>query len=254
MDGHSTVNAIDVHNLSLKLDDAVILQDVSFAIPQNSFTAIIGPNGAGKSTLLKCLAMLHSHWMGDITIQSRPARAYSHRELARAIAYVPQQTATLPPFTITDFMAMSQYAWDKENTTAINDALERTGLSHMKERRIDTLSGGETQKLFIAAALAQNAPIILLDEPTAFLDPKYQREIRTLLAQLKQDGLTIIAVSHNINAAIACADTVIALKHGKLLYNQPPAEIMTQEALAALYDTTFTFTTHPTTGAPIIVE
>ena len=248
------MNAIDAHNLSLKLDDAAILHDVSFAIPQNSFTAIIGPNGAGKSTLLKCLAMLHSHWTGNITIQDRPVRAYSHRELARAIAYVPQQTAPLPPFTITDFMAMSQYAWDQENVTAIADALERTGLFELKERRINTLSGGETQKLFIAAALAQNAPILLLDEPTAFLDPKYQREIRTLLTQLKQDGLTIIAVSHNINAATSCADTVIALKQGRLLYNQPPAEIMTQEALATLYDTTFTFTTHPTTGAPIVVE
>ena len=247
------MNAIDVHNLSLKLDDAAILQDVSFAIPQNSFTAIIGPNGAGKSTLLKCLAMLHSHWTGDITIKERSIRAYSHRELARTIAYVPQQTTPLPPFTITDFMAMSQYAWDKENSTAIAAALERTGLSHLKERRIDTLSGGETQKLFIAAALAQNAPITLLDEPTAFLDPKYQSEIRTLLTQLKQDGLTIIAVSHNINAATTCADTILALKQGHLLYNLPPAKIMTQGALGALYDTTFTFTTHPTTGKPIIV-
>ncbi len=247
------MNAIDVHNLSLKLDDTAILHDVSFAIPQNSFTAIIGPNGAGKSTLLKCLAMLYSHWTGDIAIQGRSISAYSHRELARAIAYVPQQTTTLPPFTITDFMSMSQYAWDKENGNAIEAALERTGLSNLKERRIDTLSGGETQKLFIAAALAQNAPIILLDEPTAFLDPKYQREIRTLLAQLKQDGLTIIAVSHNINAATACADTILALKQGHLLYNLPPAEIMTQETLSALYDTTFTFTPHPVTGKNIIV-
>ena len=248
------MNAIDVHNLSLKLDDALILQDVSFAIPQNSFTAIIGPNGAGKSTLLKCLTMLYSHWTGEIAIQGHLIRAYSHRELARAIAYVPQQTAALPPFTITDFMAMSQYAWDKENESAITDALERTGLSSLKNRRINTLSGGETQKLFIAAALAQNAPIILLDEPTAFLDPKYQREIRVLLAQLKPDGLTIITVSHNITAAMACADTVIALKQGHLLYDLPPAEIMTQKNLAVLYDTAFTFTTHPTTGAPIVVE
>ena len=248
------MNAIDVHNLSLKQDDTFILQNVSFSIPQNSFTAIIGPNGAGKSTLLKCLAMLHSHWTGDITIQGRPIRSYSHRELARTIAYVPQHTTALPPFTVTDFMAMSQYAWEQENTSAIADALERTGLSQFKNRKINTLSGGETQKLFIAAALAQNAPILLLDEPTAFLDPKYQREIRSLLTQLKQDGLTIIAVSHNINAATTSADTVIALKQGRLLYNLPPAEIMTQEALATLYDTTFTFTTHPTTGAPIVVE
>ena len=109
------------------------------------------------------------------------------------------------------------------------------------------------QKLLIASALAQNTPIMLLDEPTAFLDPKYQHEIQSLLAQLRQEGKTIVTISHDINAAAAMADTIIALKNGHLLYNLPPSEMMTPSKLNTLYDTQFTFGKHPDTGKNIVL-
>lgn len=250
------MNAIDVHNLSLSLGQTPILKNVSFSVQENSSIAIIGPNGAGKSSLLKCLDRLHACWTGSITVKGRDLRQYSNRELARAVSYVPQMTTALPPFTVSEFIQMSRYAWDRKTPSdkQISLALERTGMDTMLERRLDTLSGGETQKLLIASALAQNAPIILLDEPTAFLDPKYQRDIRELLAQLKQDGMTIITVSHNLNAASASADYILAMKQGELLYHLPPSEIMVASRLKELYDTDFTFAKHPVTGNAIVID
>lgn len=224
-----------------------MLSDVSFHLRRGEFLCVTGPNGAGKTTLLQCLLRLAEGAEGKCLLAGRPLSSYSRRELARWMSYVPQTDGETVPFTAEDFVLLSRYAHldrfqslGEADRRAARQALSRTGALEFAARPVCSLSGGEKQKVYIAAALAQEAPMLLLDEPTTFLDPRHQAEIRGLLRRLHGDGgATIVMVTHDINLAALCGDRVLALKDGVVEFFGPAADFLTPGVLERLYGLPF---------------
>ncbi len=252
--------AIAVKNFSLELGGAKILQNVSFSVRPGDYLSIVGPNGAGKTTLLKCLNRVLTGGSGDVRIGGRPLEEISQRELARMVSYVPQLDGRSLPFTVAEFMAMGRYPYlssfsgiREQDRRELNDAACQAGIENLLERQLDTLSGGERQKVFIAAALAQGAQIMLLDEPTTFLDYRHQVEVGRLLARLNREGgKTVLAVTHDLNSALDCCNRALALKQGEIVFDGPPVELLQENRLREIYRTGFTFIEQPGSELPFI--
>ncbi len=213
------MNIIEVHNLSFGYSGAEVLQDLSFEVGRQSFLAIAGPNGAGKSTLLNLLCALLKPKSGTIRIDTEAIESYSTEALAQKMAVVRQEFVPVFGFSVIETVLMARTLYygqmrfeNKADREIVNEALKATDTIQFASRPLGSLSGGERQRVFIARALAQNTPILLLDEPTSFLDLKHQVGIYDLLkvAQLEK-GKTIIAVTHDINLAAQYADEVLLL-------------------------------------------
>ena len=231
--------SIEIKDLRLEIDGKAILDGIDLSVEKGDFIAVVGPNGSGKTTLLKCLDLLHDDWRGHILLNCKELREFSRRGLARTVAYVPQQLGTIPDYSVRAFIALSRYAWDGDDG-AVERALSAVGMSEFADRRLNSLSGGELQKVSIASALAQETDVVLLDEPTAFLDPKYSQQIWHLLSEMKANGgRTVIAVTHDLNAAASCADRLCGLKDGRLFASLPPSDFMEKALLDSLFDADF---------------
>lgn len=253
--------ALEIEGFSFRLGKKEILRDVSFSVQVGEYLSIIGPNGAGKTTLLKCLDRILRGGQGTVRILGQPLEHFGQRELARRISYVPQADGRLFPFTVEQFVLMGRYPYlspfsslSAEDRQAVHEALELTGTGEFAERLLNTLSGGERQKVFIAAALAQGAQILLLDEPTTFLDYRHQAEIRDVLQRIRARApITIVAVTHDVNRAVLDSDRIVALSAGRVIFSGTPAEVMNPQTLAEIYQTELLLVAHPDTGLPVIV-
>ncbi len=253
--------AIRVNALHCRLAGRPVLTDLSFEIPVGEFVSIIGPNGAGKSTLVKCLNGILRDWEGHIDLAGLDVRTGAQREIARRAAYVPQFRGSSGTFQVHEFLMMSRYARQgpfsapgRADLVAVDRALELTDTAPLRQRQLDTLSGGESQKVYIAAALAQETPILLLDEPITFLDPRYQHEVNVLLKRLNREaGLTVVSVSHDINSAVLSSHRILGLKAGRLVFLDRIEALMQPGQLAAIFDTEFLFVAHPESGQPLVV-
>jgi iron complex transport system ATP-binding protein len=247
---------IEVSHLHVEVDKRPLLRDISFSVIAGEHLCITGPNGAGKSTLLRCLNAMTPSSRGQIRLLQKDLLRYPQKAIARQISYVPQNSGRALPFVVEDFLRMARYphlhwlgSWQTSDQQALENALDITACQHFRHRQMSTLSGGECQKVMIAAALAQDTPLILLDEPTSFLDPFHQAEVHKLIKTLHhQHGKTIIEVSHDINHAGQHADRVLALKDGQLLWLGSADDFMDANRLQALYDQEFVFVQHPQTG------
>jgi len=221
----------------------------------------VGPNGAGKTTLLKCIDRIQSGGHGRIEVCGRPLAEYSQKELARLISYVPQADVRTSPCTVEQFAPMGRYPYlspfstvGSEDRRAVRQVMEMTGTDEFAHRVLDTLSGGERQKVYIAAALAQGAGVLLLDEPTTFLDYRHQAEVRRLLTRVnRESGVTIVAVTHDVNHAALESDRILAMRDGAAVFCGTPGAIMRAERPEEIYRTSFLLTDHPASGMPIIV-
>ena len=251
---------IEIENLTLTISRQLILNSVSLDIFEGDFLSIIGPNGAGKTSLLKCVMRIYSDYEGVVRLLGTPIDQIRQKKLAQQISYVPQANGRVFPFTIAEFVMMGRYphlnpftAVTAEDRRAVRESLEITGMARFADRQMNTLSGGERQIAFIAAALAQGAGIMLLDEPTTFLDPKHEAGIHTILRKLNQEmGMTIVTVTHDINSAVLQSDRIVILKGGKVMFQGRAAEIMNNDILHQAYDKSFTLIPHPQTGQMII--
>jgi iron complex transport system ATP-binding protein len=255
------IAVLEIRSFSFRLGKKEILRDVSFAVWGGEYLSIVGPNGAGKTTLLKCIDRLLVGGTGQIELFGRPLPSYRRKDLARRLSYVPQADGRVIPFTVRQFVFMGRYPYlspfssiDHEGYQAVHEALDLTGTEEFAGRRLDTLSGGERQKVYIAAALAQRAEILLLDEPTTFLDYRHQAEIRDLLTRVNDEsGVTIVCVTHDLNRAALDSDRIVALGAGAVRFCGTPAEIMKAEILEGLYQTPFLLADHPQAPFPVIV-
>ncbi len=252
--------ALEVCRFSFQLGEKPILQEISFQVAQGEYVSIIGPNGAGKTTLLKCLNGIYTGGQGTIRWFARPLEAYQRKELAQRISYVPQADGRVPPFTVEEFVLLGRYPYLSPFTTiraedrqAARQAMEATHVTDLADRLLETLSGGERQKVFLAGAVAQGADLLLLDEPTTFLDYRHQAEIRELLRQLNASGKTILAVTHDVNPAALDSHRIIALREGRIVFCGPPEDLMQPEVLRTIYGTDLVLVCHPITGRPVIV-
>lgn len=247
---------IEVKNLAVKVHEKILLEAIQFQLEKGAHLVIVGPNGSGKSTLLKSLLGIIKKDAGEISLNGKSLAQFSQRELARLVSYVPQNSGRQLPFEVTDFVKMSRYAyhsalsdWMPDDQQALEDALRITNTAQFRGRQMTTLSGGECQRVMIAAALCQQTPIMMLDEPTSYLDPHHQVEVHQLISRLNQQlGITIVEVSHDINHAGQQGRHVLALQQGKSLWYGPGQTFLEAERLKALYQQDFVFVTHPNSG------
>lgn len=219
----ATTTALETHGVCFGYDDRLLLKDISFAIGAGELVALIGPNGGGKTTLLKTLLGILPPRSGSVNLCGQSLASLKPLTRARTIAYVSQQPALSFPLTVRELVYLGRYPYggrgkeSQADSRAVDTALERTAAAHLRERRFSTLSGGEKQKVLIARALAQQARVLLLDEPTLHLDLHFQLEILTGLRRLcMAEGITVVTVLHDINLAAQFADKALLLKNGVL--------------------------------------
>ena len=251
---------LQIQDLSIQLSGHDILKGISLSVSRGEYVSIIGPNGAGKTTLIKCIAGIHRHWSGMIRIAGKRFSAFRPKELARLQSYVPQAEGRYIPLTVEQFVAMGRYPHLSAFTTlapedrrAIESALDQAGLVSFRHRAMNTLSGGERQMAFIAAALAQGAGILLLDEPSTFLDYRHQTNVSSLLKQAcRENGTTVLAVHHDINTAAASSDRIVAIRQGAIVFEGTPLEVTDAEVLQNIYGTEFHITPSPHRSLPLI--
>lgn len=250
---------LEIQNLQVDVDKRCLLSNISFSVLAGEHLCITGPNGAGKSTLLRSLNAMMPLSQGMILLQQQSLSRYSKKHIARQISYVPQNSGRALPFIVEDFLRMARYphlhwlgSWQPADQAAIENALNITDCQLFRHRQMTTLSGGECQKVMIAAALAQDTPLILLDEPTSFLDPHHQAEVQQLIKNLHhQHGKTIIEVTHDINHAGQHADRVLALKNGQSIWQGPAEQFLDKQRLQTLYQQDFVFVQHPQSGRTV---
>lgn len=250
---------LSIQNLTVSIAGKHLLEDIDLEINSGDYLCLLGPNGAGKSTLLKCLTGIISPSRGQILLNGKPLKKYRQKMIASQIAYVPQITGRELPFTAGEFIKMGRYPhhtamsnWSIEDQLAVDKAIEITHTEEFIDRQLGTLSGGECQRVMIAASLAQQSPILLLDEPASFLDPHHQVEIHQLIRQLNlMHNITIVEVSHDLNHAAQHSKTILALKQGKTLWCGPANELIKANQLYELYGQKFVFVRHPQTGLAV---
>ncbi len=218
---------------------------VDLELEESSLVAIIGPNGSGKSTLLKLLAGILRPSRGSLLLLGRPMKSYSRHQLARRISYVPQHSVVELPFTVAEVALMGRYAYQRglgfesaSDLEAVERALERTETTALAARPFASLSGGERQRVLIARAIAQDARLLLLDEPTAALDLKHELRAWEILERLVRDeGRTVVSVTHHLNLASLFRPRLLVLKQGRLVASGRPRELLSEALLESVYET-----------------
>ena len=219
-----------------------MLRDISFRVEQGEFLSILGPNGVGKSTLFRCVLGLLSGYTGQVLVDGVDARQFSIRESARHIAYIPQSSHPIFNYRVFDIVLMGATsavsvlrAPGREHTERCHWALEKVGISHLADRCYHRLSGGEQQLVMIARALVQNAPILMLDEPTANLDFGNQLRVLEQVRSLAREGYTVIQTTHHPEQSYLFSDRILALQNGRVLLEGAPSQVLTQQAIRDLY-------------------
>jgi cobalamin transport system ATP-binding protein len=256
----SPKTVIEVRHLSFGYENRLVLTDMSFSIGAGEVVALIGPNGSGKTTLLKLLLGLLPPKTGQVSLQDRPLPSYPIKERAKTIAYVSQQPALTFPLTSFELVSLGRYPhaqrfnFSSADAAAVETALQVTDSQHLKDRRFNTLSGGEKQKILIARALAQSARVLLLDEPTLHLDLYYQLQILVSLKRLcKQQHMTVVSVLHDVNLVSLFADKALLLSGGTLRAFGPVTEIVTETNMKELLGVEMKTTVDAETGVRYFV-
>ena len=244
------MTAVEVRGLHLDYGRTPVLTDVSFSVAAGEYFVVIGPNGTGKTSLLKAIAGLLAPAAGEIAILGKAATAYGRREFSRTVAVVPQQAGGDFPFTVAETVLMGRSPhlplWGLERSedyAAADEAMQFTDVAHLAGRRLDQLSGGERQRVIIARAICQQPRLLLLDEPTAALDPAHQVHILDLMERLRRErGVAVLMVSHDLNLAAMYGDRLLLLDRGRVASVGTPREVLTGERLARSY------------GCPMLVD
>ena len=234
--------SIEVKNLNFSYGERQILFDVNFSVDKGEFLSILGPNGVGKSTLFRCVLGLLSGYSGQVLIDGRDAKTFSVKEAARHIAYIPQSSNPTFNYSVFDIVLMGRTSGlstfrspKKEDVDRSHWALDKIGISHLENRCFHRLSGGERQMVLIARSLVQDAPILMLDEPTANLDFGNQLKVLHQVKELASEGYTVIQTTHHPEQSYMFSDRILALQHGRILTEGPPREVLTEETVRQLY-------------------
>lgn len=241
---------LEISGLGYEINNKYLLKDVNFSVKAGESAAVIGPNGSGKTTLIKLIDALIKPSCGSVFLDGKDVHSYKRRELAKLISYVPQNSGTGFDFTAEEFVTGGRYSYmgvtgriGREDKKIIKTAMDDTDTYKLKDRPLWKMSGGERQRVFIAAALAQDAGIMLLDEPTVYLDPKACADINALLYELnKKKKITIITVTHDINYALLSGSTLLGIKNGRQLFYRSAQSAYEEKLFNALFDTDFIYT------------
>ncbi|WP_296115260.1 ABC transporter ATP-binding protein, partial [uncultured Anaerococcus sp.] len=248
-------------NLSSGYNNRIILKDINLSIPKGKISVIIGSNGCGKSTLLKTIANLIEIQNGRVTLDDKNIKDYKLKDLAKDLGLLPQSPILPESITVADLIARGRFPYRKsfkplsnEDLSVINRAMEMTNITDLADRFVDELSGGQRQRVWIAMALAQDTDILLLDEPTTYLDIAYQVEVLDILTDLNiKYSTTIVMVLHDINLSCRYADYLFAIKNGKLIAEGKPENILNDKLIKDIYNMEAKIITDPVSKSPMIV-
>lgn len=252
---------ISAHNITVGYDDAPIIEDLSHTFTAGKVTSIIGSNGCGKSTLLRALARLLKPTSGSVRLGEKELTSYSSKDLARMVGVLPQSMVAPDGISVADLVGRGRTPhhgvfgrWSERDYAAVADAMAATGISELAERSVDELSGGQRQRVWIAMALAQDTDILLLDEPTTYLDLKHQLEILDLLTELNHTrGTTIIMVLHDLNLAARYSDELVAMRSGQILASGTPTDVITEVNLDRVFGLEAQVIEDPVSGLPAVM-
>ncbi len=255
------MNCIKTKDLNISYGNLDIVKDLNLEIPKGKITTIIGANGCGKSTILKTIARILQPKSGDIFINDKNIKDQSSKELAKTMAVLPQSPQAPSGLTVEELISYGRFPHQKgfgkmkkEDKDIVSWALEATGISEFRDRKIEALSGGQRQRAWIAMALAQQTDILVLDEPTTYLDLAHQLEVLNLLEELnKKQGTTIVMVIHELNNAARFADHMIGVKKGKIACQGSAYEVMTKENLKELFNIDAEIVSDPRTNKPVCI-
>jgi iron complex transport system ATP-binding protein len=247
--------------LTLAYDQRIVCEGLDVAIPDGSFTVIVGPNACGKSTLLRALARLLKPRAGTVVLDGEAIGARPSKEVARRLGLLPQALTAPDAITVADLVARGRYPhqgllrqWSREDEAAVAAALCATDVEDLALRAVDELSGGQRQRVWLAMVLAQETPLLLLDEPTTFLDIAHQIEVLDLLADLHvQRGHTLVAVLHDLNQACRYATHLIAMADGMIVAEGDPSQIVDAELIERVFGLPCRVIADPETGTPLVV-
>ncbi len=256
-----TIPALLADQVTLGYDDHLVFRDLSLRIEPGSVTTLIGANGCGKSTLLKAFGRLLAPSSGRIELEGNPIRALSPRAVARRLAILPQKPLTPAATTVADLVMRGRHPhqtllrpWSAADAAKVAEALASTSMTALADRDVGALSGGQLQRAWIALVLAQDAPVILLDEPTTFLDLSHQLDVLRLVRQINAErGSTIVMVLHDLSLAARFSDRLIVLHDGGVLADGAPWEVITPEVLATAFGLDALVIPDPASGRPLVV-
>ncbi|MGY1616271.1 ABC transporter ATP-binding protein [Geodermatophilus sp. SYSU D00691] len=253
--------SLAAEDLTLGYGERTVIEDLDLVVPAGEITAIVGANACGKSTLLRSMSRLLAPRTGQVLLDGRSVHRMPAKELARALGLLPQSPIAPEGITVADLVGRGRNPhqgiftrWRQEDDAAVAAALEATQTTALADRAVDELSGGQRQRVWIAMALAQQTDLLLLDEPTTFLDVAHQIEVLDLLTDLNRTrGTTIVMVLHDLNLAARYADHLVALADGRIHAAGTPAEVLTEQTVRAVFGLDSRVVVDPTSGKPLML-
>ncbi|GAA1391141.1 ABC transporter ATP-binding protein [Luteococcus peritonei] len=249
------------HEVTLAYDQRVVSEALSVTIPDGSFTAIVGPNACGKSTLLRSLARLLTPRSGQVLLDDQPLSGYRPKQAARQVGLLPQSSVAPDGIRVADLVARGRFPyqklvrqWTEADEQAVDWAMRATDVAELAEREVGELSGGQRQRVWAAMAIAQQTPILLLDEPTTYLDISHQIELLDVFARLNQDqGVTVAAVLHDLNQAARYADHMVVMRRGEVVATGAPQQVLTADLVREVWGLDCLVVDDPVSLTPMVV-
>ncbi|UXS03454.1 ABC transporter ATP-binding protein [Agrobacterium tumefaciens] len=252
---------LEARDVTLVYGERTISRDLTFKVPDGLFTVIVGPNACGKSTLLRALARIIRPDNGHVVLDGKQIERIPAREVARTLGLLPQSSVAPDGITVADLVARGRYPhqsflqrWSQADEDAVTWAMKTARVEELASRAVDELSGGQRQRVWIAMVLAQETPLLLLDEPTTFLDIAHQIELLNLLRDLnRRQGNTVVAVLHDLNQACRYADHIVVMRDGRIITEGDPRSVMTADLVQTVFGLAAVVIDDPVTGDPMVV-